>query len=155
MKTYRSPVYPALMINIGDGRKAKAAGGYFEVEDEDVDAFEAIIKERPQYRIVEQARGRGPETDEGAVSGTLTTASGDPHGTVKQPEPMSESEMHPENVSIETLDSLKVPELRERLEKLGLDSTGRKAVLVNRLAEATNTPTGDPEPEDDDAADDE
>ena len=159
MNTYRSPVYPALMINLGDGRKVKAAGGYFEVEDEDVSRFEEIMRERPQYRIVQQSRES--RRDEG-VTGTMTsldgepaptTAAGDPHGTVTQPEPMSAAERHPELVTVETLEALNVPTLRERLQGLGLDDTGRKAVLVRRLAEATNTPTGDDATEGEDSDD--
>lgn len=153
MKTYKTPLYPALMARLpGEGRRnVKAAGGYFNVADEDVADFEKFIAARPHYRIVavEDTTDRGPvggstdgETVVPAPDPEMTTADGSEHGIVIQPEPTSESELHPERVSVEMLEQLNVPTLKERLEGLGLATDGRKAVLVKRLADATNTPAG-------------
>jgi hypothetical protein len=137
MKTYRSPIYPALAIRLpGTGRNMKATGGYFEIADEDVEAFEKVMAERPHYQVT-SSDGRAIATDTGAAA-----TPGAEHGTVTRPEPMSASEQHPELASVETLETLTVPQLRERLEGLELDTTGTKNVLINRLAEATNVPTG-------------
>lgn len=170
MKTYKTPVYPALAVRLpGEGRRTvKAAGGFFNVADEDVADFEAVMAKRPHYRITAveapPAEDRAPigaatdgrevvpttEADEidteidatDDAADEVTDADGSEHGIVVQPEPISESERHPETVTVEMLEQLNVPTLRERLEAKGLPSDGRKAVLVQRLAEATDTPTG-------------
>lgn len=150
MKTYRSPVYPALAVRVGD-HNVKASGGYFTIEDEDVEAFEAFIANRPLYRIEEAAgRDRSEDTRVAGVTGTLTTtsgkattAAGDPHGAVNHPEPMSDSERHPETVKIESFEAMNVPTLRARLEEIGEDSRGNKPQLIERLVAATNTPDGE------------
>ena len=139
MKTYRSPIYPALMIRLpGDGRRSvKASGGYFNVEDDDVEAFEKVIAARPEYRIA-PVDGNGNVTIPADAAG-VSTFGLETARSVKQPEPVSEIEVHPEMASEPIdLDKLNVPELRERLEGLGLDSTGRKAVLVERLQAASD-----------------
>lgn len=166
MKTYKSPVYPALMVRLpGEGRRSvKAAGGYFNVEDDDVPAFEALMAKRPHYRIREvhadlgrQIGGQADETgtvapapesdvddeiDAADDAADAADADGSEHGIVVQADGVTDVERHPEMVSIEMLEALNVPTLRARLEERGLPTDGRKAVLVKRLADATNTPTG-------------
>lgn len=140
MKIYKTPLYPALMARLpGEGRRnVKAAGGYFNVADEDVADFEAFVAQRPHYQISAVASDPAPSDEPGDAVDPV----GSEHGVVVQPEPITESERHPEQVTVESLDSLTVPVLRERLQGLGLDDQGRKAVLVKRLADATNTATG-------------
>lgn len=155
MKTYRTPLYPALAVRLpgGDRRTVKAAGGYFNVKDEDVADFEAIMAKRPHYRVtaVDAPEQRGPiggSTADGETvvpapdAAEVADADGSEHGVVVQPEPVSLSNLHPELVSVEMLEQLNVPTLKARLEERGLATDGRKAVLIQRLAEATNTPTG-------------
>jgi hypothetical protein len=153
MKIYKSPVYPALMIHVpvadGGRRPVKASGGYFNVPDDLTDGFEAVVAERPQYRIEYVGTGAEPESD----ATQPTDAEGSENGIVVQPEPVSESEKNPEMATVETLEQLNVGQLKERLEGLGLPTDGRKAVLVKRLADATNTSTGLGDDESSDADD--
>lgn len=141
MNIYRSPLYPALMIRLpGDGRRnIKASGGLFNVASEDVEAFEALIAERPHYKIelvgtqedIEEQHG--VITDDGSQTLNVDSTKVD---SVTQPEPMSISERWPELVSVESIEALNVPTIQERLRDAGLPDDGRKAVLVQRLADA-------------------
>lgn len=138
MKTYRSPVYPALTMKLPEaGKSVKASGGYFNVDDENVEEFESLIAKRRHYRIVPVEEN--PKVIDAPVESIPTTAA---DGIVVQPEPISESERHPENVQVESLEQLKVPELKERLEALGLSTEGLKNDLIERLAAATDVPDG-------------
>lgn len=156
MKVYKSPVYAALMIHIPgpNGERAgsvKAAGGFFNVPDSLVDGFEAVIAERPHYKIEYVGTAADP-----VESTAVTTTEGAEHGAVVPPESLTDAEKHPEKVTVESLEQLKVPELDARLEKLGLPTDGLKADKIVRLAEATNTATGqnDEDDADNDDADD-
>ena len=138
MKTYESPVYPALWLRLPkSGSTVKATGGYFNVNDADVAEFEEIVAKRPHYKV-KAADAAEP------VAGEHETTPTD-HGTVTQPEPMTDVERRPEGAKIEQLEQLKVPELQARLEAMGLSTEGKKAALIQRLAEATGAPvaTGD------------
>lgn len=132
MNRYRSPLYPALMVRLpGEGRRnIKAAGGVFNVAEEDVEAFEAFVAERPHYKI----ELVGTQADE-TPTATLNVSGADT-GSVTPPEPASDSEKDPSLVVAPTVEALKVPELRERLEAAGLPSEGRKPELVERLTSA-------------------
>lgn len=142
MNIYRSPLYPALMVRLpGDGRRnIKASGGVFNVADADVEAFEAFIAARPHYQIT--LTGTQEEQPDAASATSLETTT-DNTGTVTPPEPMSESEKHPELVSVESIEALNVPTLQERLQGLGLPFDGRKAVLVKRYADALGIDAAD------------
>ena len=140
MNIYRSPLYPALMIRLpGDGRRnVKASGGIFNVAERDVEDFEAIIAKRPHYKIELVSTANAEPATDSSLEVTEETAD-----TVVQPEPMSESELEPEKVTVESLEALNVPVLRERLQGLGLPDDGRKAVLVKRLADAMDLDAAD------------
>lgn len=122
MKTYRSPVYPALMINLGT-HMAKARGGLFEIDDEDVATFEALIAKSPHYRVeaVEAdeaaAIAASPPDVVGGVVGTLTSPKAPDRTAVAAPRPTR-------------------AELSAELESLGLPTDGNVPDLEARLAEA-------------------
>jgi hypothetical protein len=153
MQTYRSPVYPALMVKLpGETRRdVKASGGYFQVEDEDVEAFEAFIATRPHYRIT-PADAPGPWNERRVVSPDATDdeasdalseeeqaaaeAARVADNAVTQPEAITDIERHPENVAEENLDSFSIEELQAILTEMGLETNGRKAVLIKRIVAA-------------------
>ena len=160
MNIYRTPLYPALMIRLpGDGRRnIKASGGLFNVADEDVEAFEKVVAERPHYKIELVSRQEDQPEQSGQISAdgtvTLQTAAGEVDSVV-QPEAISESEREPEKVTLAEIESRNVPTLQERLQGLGLPDDGRKAVLVKRYADAIGVApaTGDDSTNDADATD--
>lgn len=129
MKTYKSPVYPALMIRLpGDGRRnIKASGGVFNVPDEDVKAFEKLIAARPHYKIT-PADGTAPAS----------------------PTRITDVEKNPEEAKVVTPDSMSKAALVEALEARGIATSGNRSVLIQRLKDAIEAGEGDEGADDDD-----
>lgn len=160
MKTYRTPIYPALMLRVGS-KNVKASGGLFEIEDEDVEAFEALVAQRPHYRIrAYPETDTSPDPDElgivemrrqGLDEPDPVPVAGAEHGLQTRDEPMSESERHPENAKVRTVDSMTPQELGKALMDRKLPTTGDIPALRERLAAALNeenpgsVPTGGPD----------
>lgn len=150
MKTYKSPVYPALMVRLPSDRRAiKAEGGFFNVKDADVDEFEAWANTYPHYRI--EYVGTAPEPEHGAVAEGQVTA--EPHGVTVTEPGITEVERHPEMAKLDLIDNRSNAELRTELKALGQPTSGNRDALLARLAEATESPDGksDGEDADDDA----
>lgn len=159
MKVYRTPIYPALMVKLGE-KSIKASGGLFDIEDEDVAAFEKFIAKRPHYRITPYAGDPNTSPDPDNLGerelirqngGVLPEPVPNPHGEVTQPEPISASERQPEIVETpESLANYSNDYLRAQLTERGLPAGGNHSQLVQRLADAMELQTGGPDASDDD-----
>jgi hypothetical protein len=132
MKVYRSPVYPAIQVRLGN-RRIRATAGYVNVQDADVETFEEWAAKRPHYKITDEDGNlitrRDPRRERRAEERP-------PEDRVFVAPGITESEANPEMVSEQSVDSLSVPELRDALREKGLPTTGNRAVLIDRLAKA-------------------
>ncbi len=129
MKTYDSPVYPALMVKLPSG-SLKAMGGVFHVPADQVDEFEAFVAERPHYQI--RYTGTTEDAEPEPIGPDIATSD-----TITQPEPMSAGEKHPELAAFDpdALGDKTNAELNDMLETRGLPTGGTKAELIARLTE--------------------
>jgi hypothetical protein len=139
MKTYRSPVYPALAVRLGD-KRFKFSGGLLSVPDDDVEDLDAFAAKRPEYQITEVVLEGSDAAPAGVVTDTQTRLNGEPvtPTTVVDPQPISESQLHPENVttSAEYLENKTNAQLAEMLAQRGLMTGGNKAEHTARLKAA-------------------